>query len=170
LGNLRKGEKPKPPGGGAGSKKPDGGHISGRKTANKKVSKSKHEEWKNDPQTGKSNPKSVSEADSMKKALEDGHYVDARRPDLSQGEPNLDFKVTRNDGTEGWLDVKTPIDPNIRGISDQAADISRKIDLYDDNIDVLVDLKNIPKGMHDQFKSELNNLVDPSKIGNVTFQ
>ncbi len=170
LGDLKKGKKPKPGKGASGGKGPDGGHIPKKKTAKKKVSKSKHEEWKNDPQTGKPNPKSVSEADSMKKAIEDGHYADARRPDLSQGEPNLDFKVTRNDGTEGWLDVKTPVDPNVRNVSRQAADISKKIKSYDGNVDVLVDLKNLPEGVRGQFKSELIDLVDPSKIGNVIFQ
>ena len=68
------------------------------------ISQNQLDEWKKDPQTGKPNPKSISEAMSMKQAIENGLYKNAMRPDLKKGEPNLDFKVIQNDGRTGWLD------------------------------------------------------------------
>lgn len=68
----------------------------------------KQERLSRDPQNGKINPKSISEAAIITQAEEAGLVNNPRRPDVSRGEPNLDFAV---DGPEPYkyCDVKTPV-------------------------------------------------------------
>jgi len=107
------------------------------------ISPNQLDEWKKDPQTGKPNPKSISEAMSMKPAIDNGLYKNAMRPDLKKGEPNLDFKVIQNDDSFGWLDIKTPIAPIFNSVSYQARAIAEKTNLYNGNTEVLRNVHEI---------------------------
>ena len=98
-----------------------------------------------DPQTGEKNPKSISEADSILQAENEGLVVCARRPDLSKGEPNLDFVI---DGPEPYKfsDVKTSV--NRGNLESQAQSIGKKSFLQKggkDDVLHIVDLKNVPQ-------------------------
>ena len=132
------------------------------------ISQNQLNEWKKDPQTGKPNPKSISEAISIKQAIENGLYTSAMRPNLKKGEPNLDFKVIRNDGSTGWLDVKTPIAPIFNSVSHQARAIAEKINLYNGNTEVLIDLKNLQQiGDKTQFATDLHQKINADKLKKV---
>lgn len=113
-----------------------------------------------DPQIGKRNPKSESEADTILQAEREGIITNPRRPNLEAGEPNLDFVV---DG--GYADVKTPVDPIKRPLSVQAQNIAIKTNVYGNDVKVIVDLKNLNSADKAQFKSDLANVsVDMSKV------
>ena len=116
-----------------------------------------------DPQTKKVLPKSVEEAEAILEAEKKGFVANARRPDLSKGEPNLDFKV---DG--GYADVKTPKPHPRNPLSNQAKDIAKKSKLYDDDVKVVVNLKHLDAAQKAQFKADLaNESVKQGKIGYV---
>ncbi len=102
-----------------------------------------------DPQTGRRNPKSESEADTILQAEQEGLVTNPRRPNLGAGEPNLDFVV---DG--GYADVKTPVDPMKRSLSIQARNIATKTNAYGNDVKVIVDLKNLNSSDKVQFKSD----------------
>jgi len=113
-----------------------------------------------DPQTGKRNPKSESEANTILQAEQEGIVMNPRRPNLEAGEPNLDFVV---DG--GYAEVKTPVNPRYRPLSVQAKDIATQINLYDDDVKVIIDLKQLNPDGKAQFKSNLVNAnADMKKI------
>ena len=132
------------------------------------ISQNQLDEWKKDPQTGKPNPKSISEAMSMKQAIENGLYKNAMRPDLKKGEPNLDFKVIQNDGSIGWLDVKTPIAPIFNSVSHQARAIAEKTNLYNGDTEVLIDLKNLQQTSDKaQFATDLHQKINANKLKKV---
>ena len=132
------------------------------------ISQNQLDEWKKDPQTGKPNPKSISEAMSMKQAIENGLYKNAMRPDLKKGEPNLDFKVIQNDGSTGWLDVKTPIAPIFNSVSHQARAIAEKTNLYNGDTEVLIDLKNLQQTSDKaQFATDLHQNINANKLKKV---
>jgi len=112
-----------------------------------------------DPQTGTVTPKSRSEAESVLEAERQGFVRNPRRPDLARGEPNLDFVVDN-----GYADIKTPISPAMRPLSVQALDIASKVQTYDPNVTVIIDLKNLSPAEKVEFQTELG------KAGGVTSQ
>jgi hypothetical protein len=120
-----------------------------------------------DPQTGKPNPKSRSEAESILQAEREGvttvtgeQVKNARRPDLSKGEPNLDFVV---DG--GYVDVKTPVNPDYRPLSTQASEIAAKANNYPPDVTTVVDLRNLSGTQKADFMQALDAAgADNSKI------
>jgi len=116
-----------------------------------------------DPQTKKALPKSIEEAEAILEAEHKGIVNNARRPNLEKGEPNLDFKV---DG--GYADVKTPRPHPKNPLSDQAKDIAGKSKLYDDDVKVIVNLKNLDAAQKAQFKADLAKQgTDMSRISFV---
>jgi hypothetical protein len=115
-----------------------------------------------DPQTGTVNAKSKSEAESILQAEREGLVKNARRPDLSKGEPNLDFVV---DG--GYADIKTPVDPSFRAISQQAQDVAGHVQVYDADVQVIVDLKNLSPADKQLFVTDLQN--SGANMNNVKF-
>ena len=120
-----------------------------------------------DPQTKTPNPKSREEARSILQAEDQGLIQGyARRPDLSKGEPNLDFVLDDANGkTMGYADIKTPVDPQLNPIVDQASDIAGKIGLYDPDVKVIIELKNLSLADKAIFKAELvKNGADIIKI------
>jgi hypothetical protein len=82
------------------------------------------EELSKDPQTGEKNKKSIEEAEAIVHAEKEGLVQNSRRPNLKNGEPNLDFKV---DGPPPfkYADVKTPV--NRGNLVAQAEGIGKKI-------------------------------------------
>lgn len=124
--------------------------------------KTRLEELSIDPQTGEINLKSQSEARTILQAEQEGLVKNARRPDLRMREPNLDFKI---DG--GYADIKTPINPNRRTLLEQAKDMAKKINAYDSDVTVIIDLKNLDAVQKAQFKTELVNAG--AKMGKIKF-
>ncbi len=119
------------------------------------------EELSINPQTGKIDSKSLSEAQTILQAEQKGLVKNARRPDLKNGEPNLDFII---DG--GYAEIKTPFDPaKAKPLSEQAKDIAKKI--YDPNVSVIIDLKNLNPAQKAQFKTDL--VSAGAKIEKVKF-
>jgi hypothetical protein len=118
-----------------------------------------------DPQTGEMNPKSISEAESIMQAEDKKIVIDAERPNLTKGEPNLDFKI-KGPEPYRYCDVKTPIEPGRfpkTSITDQAGKIARNIKTQKaGSSDVLhiVDLKNVPSADRAVFKAEVLNRLD----------
>jgi len=113
------------------------------------------EELSTDPQTGKKNPKSIDEAETILQAEKERYVENAKRPDLKKREPNLDFKI---DGPPPykWADVKTPI--NRGDLTVMATGIGEKIILQKAGAsDVLhiVELKNIPRAEKSAFKANV---------------
>lgn len=106
-----------------------------------------------DPQTGKANPKSRSEAESILQAEDEGLVKNARRPNLKKGEPNLDFIV---DG--GYAEIKTPETAH-RSIAQNAKDIADKAPYYDGNVSVIVDLKKLKAPERTQFVNALSKAL-----------
>lgn len=115
------------------------------------------EELCKDPQTGEVNGKSVEEAKAILQAENMGHVENPTRPNLSQGEPNLDFKVGGPPPYK-YADVKTPIEPGSKrgvDVQNQAAGIGKKTMKQKAGAkDVLhvIDLKNIPPADKGAFK------------------
>jgi hypothetical protein len=109
-------------------------------------------ELSKDPQTGQVNPKSISEAQTILQAEEEGLVKNPRRPNLSKGEPNLDFAVEN-----GYADIKTPIRPQYRLLEVQAIDIATKTKLYSSDVKVIIDLKNLSPIEKVSFKNLLIN-------------
>jgi|GEM_PF-4617039 len=110
-----------------------------------------------DPQNGKINQKSIDETTAIIKLEESGGVINPRRPNLSLGEPNLDFKI---DGPKpyNWADVKTPV--NMGDLSKQAKGIGKKVTLQKaGSVDVLhvIDLKKIPPVEKANFMQEVVN-------------
>jgi hypothetical protein len=108
-----------------------------------------------DPQTGKENRKSIDEAEAIVQAEQEGLVQKAERPDLSKGDPNLDFKV-KGPPPYKWADVKTPV--NRGNLTTQAEGIGEKIVLQKAGAgDVLhvIDLKNIPIAEKASFKANV---------------
>ena len=96
---------------------------------------------------GKSTPKTQSEAESVLQAERENPGLGrARRPDPTRGEPDLDFVLEDpvTGKTTGYADIKTPVDPSLNSIPNQAADIAAKVKLYDADVRVIIDLKNLP--------------------------
>ena len=115
-----------------------------------------------DPQTGSVNPKSRSEAKSILQAEAEGLVLNPRRPNLDGGEPNLDFVI---DG--GYADIKTPVSPSFRAIDRQAQDIARSVQVYDANVWVIIDLKNLSPVDKGLFITELQ--MAGTNMTNVRF-
>ena len=110
------------------------------------------EDLSRDPQTGEPNAKGIDEAEAILQAERDGIVENPRRPDLSRGEPNLDYKV---DGPEPYRysDVKTPV--NRGNLTEMAENMGKKITRQKGGSnDVLhvVDLKNIPPAQRAAFR------------------
>lgn len=117
------------------------------------------DELSRDPQTGKQNPKAKKEAKAMMQAEEESIFSNARRPDLKKGEPNIDFKTN-----EGWVEVKSAVDPAKRPISKQAADVASHTRGQDAEY-FLVDLKDLSSAEKSVYKSELQSVgADMSKV------
>lgn len=124
------------------------------------MSKATKVELSIDPQTGKRNPKSESEADTILQAEQEGLVTNPRRPNLDAGEPNLDFVI---DG--GYADVKIPVDPIKRPLFVQAQNIATKTNIYGNDVKVIVDLKNLNSADKAQFKSDFANAgADMNKV------
>lgn len=126
-------------------------------------------EFSNDPQTGAPNAKSISEAQTILDAEQAGMVQSPRRPNLSQGEPNLDF-VIDGPGNYRYGEIKTPQDPaNVGGrtIQQQAGDISGKLGHYDSNVRVLVDLRNLSAAQKADFMTAVNS--SGADLSNVVF-
>lgn len=68
------------------------------------------EQLSTNPETDRIDQKSINEAKTIFQAEKENLVINARRPNLNKGEPNLDFVV---DGPEPFrnVDVKNPIDP-----------------------------------------------------------
>jgi len=115
-----------------------------------------------DPQTGTVNAKSQSEAQSILQAESEGLVKNARRPNLANGEPNLDFVI---DG--GYADIKTPINPSLRSIGQQAQDIAGHIQAYSADVKVIIDLKNLSPADRSLFITDLQN--SGANMTNVIF-
>jgi RHS repeat-associated protein len=127
------------------------------------VSSERYDQLSKDPQTGETSPDSKVEADAILEAEKLGIVQNARRPDLSKQEPNIDFKV---DG--GWADIKTPIPNPYRKLSEQASDIARKSNEYDSDVKVIINMKNLSKNEKEEFIKDLKNAgADMSKIETV---
>lgn len=126
--------------------------------------KARFEELSINPQTGKPDAKSRSEAQTILQAEDEGLVKGARRPDLKKGEPNLDFKIEG-----GYADIKTPTDPDKRPLEQQAEDMAKKINGYDPDVIVIEDLKNLSYEQKVQFKDELLKRADKNKISNVKY-
>ena len=120
-----------------------------------------------DPQTLNENPKSRAEARTVLQA-EDLRLIQgkARRPDLSKGEPNLDFLLDDANGkTIGYAEIKTPVDPKLNPIVNQARDIAGNIRLYSPDVKIIIELKNLSPPDKAIFKAELvKNGADIKKI------
>lgn len=119
------------------------------------------QELSKDPQTGKPNLKSESEAETILQAEDEYPEIkNPRRPDLQKGEPNLDFKTD-----SGWVDVKTPEPSPYRTLAQQAQDIADKTKLYDPNVKVILDLNKLTSTDRPDFLNMLKNSGgDMSKI------
>ena len=96
------------------------------------MAKATRDEFSTNPQTGRRNSTSESEADAILQAEQEGLVTNPRRPNLHMGEPNLDFVV---DG--GYADVKTPVDPSFRPLAVQAQDIAVQTNLYGKDVKVI---------------------------------
>jgi len=103
-----------------------------------------------DPQTKKVSTKSAEEAKAILAAEEKGIVKNARRPDLSKGEPNLDFIVD-----DGYADVKTPRPHPKNPLSQQAENIADKSRLCDPDVKMVVDMKKLNTAEQTQFKADL---------------
>jgi hypothetical protein len=109
-----------------------------------------------EPQTGRIKPDDRIEADAILEAERLGYVQNARRP-------NLDFKV---DG--GWADVKTPVSSPYRTLSQQAEDIATKSNLYDSDVKVILNLKNLDDEERYKFIEDVEAAgADMSKIYTV---
>lgn len=64
-------------------------------------------------------------------------------------------------------DVKTPVAPRFNSVSNQAQNIAEKINLYNGNTEVLIDLKNLSQDDRTQIVAELQQKIDPNKLKNV---
>jgi len=107
---------------------------------------------------GATTPGTESEADSILQAETEGLVVgEARRTDRTLSEPNLDFRMTdpATGKPLGYVDIKTPVDPAVRPVADQATDVATKIKRYDSTIEVIVDLKNLNAADKTTFIAEL---------------
>ncbi|KKH69006.1 hypothetical protein [Methanosarcina mazei] len=126
--------------------------------------KARFEELSKNAQDGTPDAKSRSEAQSILQAEAEGLVKGARRPDLNKREPNLDFKIEG-----GYAEIKTPQNPDKRPLEQQAEDMAKKINVYDPDVIVIEDLKNLSYEQKVQFKDELLKRVDNNKINNVKF-
>ena len=105
-------------------------------------------------------PKYESEADSVLQAEAEGKVVgEARRTDPALGEPNLDFRMTDPATRKplGYVDVKAPVGPGMRPLTQQADNIADKVKSYDPDVDVVIDLKNLNVADKVTFLSELGS-------------
>ncbi|OUL32591.1 DUF4157 domain-containing protein [Nostoc sp. 106C] len=112
-------------------------------------------------------PATRAEAEAIAQAVDEGFLQgQPRRPNVKAGEPNLDCILEDANGkTIGYADVKTPVDPKIRSLADQVNDVGGKINKYTSDIQVVVDLKNIPSADKAAFKADvLNQVTDKSRV------
>jgi hypothetical protein len=119
-------------------------------SAARAAAKQRFEELAQDPQTKRTLPKSIEEAEAVLEAEKKGFTKGARRPDLSKGEPNLDFVVD-----DGHVEIKTPRPIPQRSLEIQALDIAEKAKLYDARVKVIVNLKHLNAAQKAQFKTDL---------------
>jgi hypothetical protein len=109
---------------------------------------------------GRSTPKTSSEAESILQAEDEGRVTGkARRPDPKMGEADHDFVMT-DQGTgkfRNYVDIKTPIDPKIRPLAQQAKDIAKHLKGYGSDVVVIVDLKGLSAADKATFVSALKN-------------
>jgi Domain of unknown function (DUF4157) len=113
-----------------------------------------------DPQTSKPNNKSVSEAESVLSAEKDGIVYGSRRPNLSKGEPNLDF-VVEGPPPYKFVDIKSPVEGKFRSIEKQVKDVIAGIN-GQKAPDVLhvIDLKNLSALEKEKFMQEFEKMID----------
>lgn len=119
------------------------------------------DELRKDPQSKKPNVKSEREAEAILQAEQEYPEIkNARRPDLSKGEPNIDFKTD-----DGWIDVKSAEPRPQRTLAQQAQDIADKSKLYDPDVKLLVDINNVPASERAAFIKTLTEAgADMAKI------
>jgi len=96
------------------------------------------------------------EAKSILQAEKLGYVKNVRRPVLTAGEANLDFVQDLANGSKKYLDVKTPVSPNLRPIQTQVEDVLSKGAKYPSDVDVIVDLKFLNKEEGNTFKNSFN--------------
>ena len=73
--------------------------------------------------------------------------------------------MASKNGKEGYYDVKSPSTSYPRPLSQQAADIAEKSNLYDKDTNVIVDLSKVSPADRAAFESDLiQNGADMSKI------
>ena len=68
------------------------------------------EKLSTNPETDFIDRKSINEAKTILQSEQENLVINARRPNLNEGEPNLDF-VVDGPGSYKYVDVKNPIDP-----------------------------------------------------------
>lgn len=68
------------------------------------------EKLSTNPETDFIDRKSINEAKTILQSEQENLVINARRPNLNKGEPNLDF-VVDGPGSYNYVDVKNPIDP-----------------------------------------------------------
>ena len=125
----------------------------------------KFDQLSRNPETGKTDEKSTIEAISVMQAEYKGLVHNPRRPNLKEGEPNLDFVI---DGPKPYkyVDLKNPIDPkkfpNAKGKSESiekmATRMGKKITQqkgsFDDVLHI-VDLEMLPSEKKAEFSQKL---------------
>jgi hypothetical protein len=110
---------------------------------------------------GKATAKTEAEADTILQAEIEGRVTgEARRTDRSLSEPDLDFRMvdTATNTPLNYVDIKTPVDPAHRALSVQAKDIADKVSLYDADVEVIIDFKNLAPADKATLVQELANL------------
>ena len=115
------------------------------------------EELSTNPETGFVDQKSLNEAKTILQSEKENLVVNARRPNLKKGEPNLDF-VVDGPGPYKYVDVKNPIDPGkfpgrkTETIPKMSKRIGKKITMQkagSDKVLHIVDLEQIPDEQKD---------------------
>ncbi|WP_437877889.1 PAAR domain-containing protein [Sorangium sp. So ce513] len=106
---------------------------------------------------GKITSKTRAEADSILQAEQEGLVSGtARRTDARLGEPDHDFVLEgETTGKKVYVDIKTPVDPKYRPLSQQASDIAGHVKGYGTDVEVIVDLKNLTPSQKEQFLADL---------------
>ena len=138
------------------------GAVEGEGAIMSEAEATRFDELATDPQAGKPLLKSIEEAKSILQSEKEGLFSNARRPNLAAGEPNLDFVTD-----QGYVDVKSAVDPSLRPIAKQAADVARSITHYDPDVNVLVDLKNLDAAQKAEYLEGLANKGVDLKAPNV---
>lgn len=117
------------------------------------------------PQTSLIDQKSITEARTILQSEQDNLVINARCPNLDEGEPNLDF-VVEGPGPYRYVDVKTPINPNKfppakkkpETFSKMSSRMGKKIIKQkgdSDEVLHIVDLDEIPSNMKEKVSDKI---------------